>query len=482
MDTLAYLEEERKKLWEKTVELEELVSKKTSDYESEAMQASKKASEYRNRSKEAKETVFQYLGETKTKFDEIEIHHTSIQDYRDKVINLYNEVNNKASDVNLSYEELLEKKKHLEEQIDQLDQIFENEENIKDRIKVLEEAVTKGSDELSKITTTHKSIIERKQEIDEVYYEVFGYTDTDENGKEMQVEGLKDELSQSYNDLKSKLAECNKSIEEFTQRNASDYQTFVNNKEEQYKTTFETWTKEYKSLNDKIQGLLPNALTAGLSYAYSKKKEDEVSESEKLSKQFKRAISGLVLVSVIPFLISIVELFYNKPLDSVLLDMPRFVLSILPLYVPVLWLAYSANKKLNLSKRLIEEYTHKEVLSKTYEGLASQINAINDKSISADLKNKLLYNILEVASENPGKLISDYNKSDHPVMDALDKSAKLGEAVDRLSKIPGLSKLADILDKKSNSIVEKSDKLVTEGLSELSETIKKQNVQDNLLQ
>ncbi len=139
-----------------------------------------------------------------------------------------------------------------------------------------------------------------------------------------------------------------------------------------------------------------------------------------------------------------------------------------PLYIPVLWLAYSANKSLKLSKRLIEEYTHKEVLSKTFEGLSQQIENIEDKDISSDLRTKLLYNIIEVNSENPGKLITDYNKSDHPLMDALDKSFKLANAVDKLSEIPGLSKLAAVLDKKSKRIIKEKQEKTNEGLDVLS--------------
>ncbi len=121
------------------------------------------------------------------------------------------------------------------------------------------------------------------------------------------------------------------------------------------------------------------------------------------------------------------------------------------------FLYYSTNKKGNLSKRIIEEYTHKEVLSKTFEGLSNQIENIKDENISSDLRIKLLYNILEVNSENPGKLISDYNKSDHPVMDALDKSIKLSNAVTKLAKIPGFSKLAVALDHKSKAIIKEQE-------------------------
>ena len=110
------------------------------------------------------------------------------------------------------------------------------------------------------------------------------------------------------------------------------------------------------------------------------------------------------------------------------------VSAILPLYLPLLWFAYVANKNLNLSKRLIEEYTHKEVLSKTFEGLSNQISEIENEDISSELKIKLIHNILEVSSENPGKLITDYNKADHPLFDALEKSVQLANAVEQAIK------------------------------------------------
>ena len=49
---------------------------------------------------------------------------------------------------------------------------------------------------------------------------------------------------------------------------------------------------------------------------------------------------------------------------------------------------------------------------------AKELESFEDKNIDAGL---------EVNSKNPGKLISDYNKSDHPLMDVLDldKSIKL---------------------------------------------------------
>lgn len=113
-------------------------------------------------------------------------------------------------------------------------------------------------------------------------------------------------------------------------------------------------------------------------------------------------------------------LFQGVELVEAIRRLPRLVLAIVPMYIPVLWLKYSANKKLNLSKRLIEEYAHKEVLSKTYVGLSKQITSISDEGHSDELKFRLLSNFLQVSSEDPGKLISNYEASDHPIMEALE--------------------------------------------------------------
>jgi hypothetical protein len=217
--------------------------------------------------------------------------------------------------------------------------------------------------------------------------------------------------------------------------------------------------------------LLPKALTAGLSHAYEVKKRHELLTSKDLSKKFVGGIAGMICVSLIPFAVSVCYYFYGKSFVDVIKIVPNLVTAILPLYIPVLWLAYSANKRLNLSKRLIEEYTHKEVSSKTFEGLSRQIENIDDEEISSDLRIRLLYNILEVNSENPGKLITDYNKSDHPLMDALDKSVKLGNAVERLSEIPGMSRLAGMMEKKAKRILKENMKKAEAGFAAIPDAI-----------
>ncbi len=353
--------------------------------------------------------------------------------------------------------------------IELLETTFSNNDDYLNKITKLE-AVSARSEELSaKIDLVHKNVLNKRKEVDELYLEIFGYKETDDNtGEETAVPGLKNQLEDSYSELSTHLDQYKLEFVNYKSDTKKEYEEYKKGKEIDFIETVEKWETEYAAISQQIKELLPNALTAGLSYAYTKKKDDEVSDINIYTAKFDKAIFYLVIISLIPFAVSIVLLIQGKPLDKVLLDMPRLVLAILPLYVPILWVAYSTSKKINLSKRLVEEYTHKEVLSKTFEGLSNQISTIPDNEISADLRIKLLYNILEVSSENPGKLITDYNKADHPLMDALEKSVQLTNAVERLSKIPGFSKIASVLDKKSKDILQEKASKATAGLASMA--------------
>jgi len=436
-----YLDDERKKLWHRvnTVETElnkridDELNKKASDFTDEAKQSSRKASEYRNRSEDSKNTIFQYLEEATIKLEDINKIFSTVE-------TLSKEVNDNAYEASLSTaiikqgaDKIEERTNSVEAQILKLEEIFADQDELVEKVDKIESTLTKSDDTFSKIDAVYKSLLVRKREIDQIHLEIFGFKDKDEiTGKETVVEGLKDKLEKSYTEISQNIKKAEDGINAIQDAAKSSFELFATNNKEEFEKTISNWNSHYTELSEKIEALLPNALTAGLSSAYSEKKESELEEYSKLDKTFTSSIVGLVVISIIPFIISIVSLFQNKTLENVLLDMPRLALSILPLYIPILWVAYSSNRKMNLSKRLSEEYSHKEVLSKTFEGLSTQINKISDEKVSYDLRNKLLYNILEVSSENPGKLISDYNKSDHPLMDALDKSVKLATAFDKL--------------------------------------------------
>lgn len=443
MDGFEYLDDERKKLWARTNELQGLIEKRTPDCEHEAKQASKKASEFRNRCEATFNEASSILEGIKRVQDSTKASESLISELAEAI----EQTREPTHEIRQLHAELLKRRESIDEQIAHLDELSGSIAAFSAKLGNLETFYGKAEDFSSKIETNYSQIATRKKEIDELYYRIVGFKTTDPTtGEESETTGVKQELEEAYSELKA------------------DFARFYDEKDKKFNSTLNAWNSEYEVIVTKLRSLLPEALTAGLSAAYSEKKRNEIQESKDLNLTFQKYIMGLVLVSLIPFSVSVFQLTEGVHLREVILQMPQLVFAILPLYVPILWVAYSANRKMNLSKRLIEEYTHKEVLSKTFEGLAEQIESIDDEEMSAELRTRLLYNILEVSSENPGKLISDYNKSDHPLMDALEKSVQLSNAVEKVSKIPGMSKLAELLERRSTRLLDGEARKATSGL------------------
>lgn len=307
--------------------------------------------------------------------------------------------------------------------------------------------------------------LRRKNELDEVHKEVLGHNIEDSEGNVERVDGLRDELTKAYDGLSERLDSISDEIGKAVAKIELEQSKLRESQAEEFSGLLKSGNAELSEVSGQLKALMPGALAAGLSAAYEKKKDEESLSLSSHESSFKVAVMGLVAVSIIPFAIDVYLLAGGATLTTVLKDTPKLIVSILPLYFPVLWLAYSANKRLNLSKRLIEEYTHKAVLGKTFSGLSNQIETLPQESaVKEELRTRLLFNVLQVSAENPGKLITDYSKADHPLMDVLEKSAKLSESVDALSKIPGLSSLAKKLAGRRDALLREQEAKIEDGL------------------
>ncbi|WP_338792445.1 hypothetical protein [Bernardetia sp. MNP-M8] len=431
------------------------LDKKPEDYENNIRYDSKMITQYKNKINKNAKDIEKNITEIEFTLQNIltskQTANETVQDINaieENIIAKNNKIVETFEDFNSKNEEL---KKHLSN----FDTIISENPNFKDDFKHMMEVIENSKEEANKIIAIHKSALTKKSEVDKLYNSIVGYEEEDENGNVVLVEGLKDKLKKQYNHLNKEISELNSIVNTVREENAKENIKLFNSNKKRLDNTIEEWNLSYELIEKKINNLLPRALTTGLSYAYSDKKKEEEVLFDKSSRLFNKSIIGLVGVSLIPFFISLYFLFNGYLLDEIIQKMPRLVLTILPLYLPVLWLAYSANKRINLSKRLIEEYAHKEVLSKTYEGLSRQVNDIDSEDFSEELKVKLLSNLLQISSENPGKLISNYEKSDHPIMDVLEKSMGLDKAVDKLSKSDSIDKVRELLEnKRKNKIQE----------------------------
>lgn len=429
-------------------------SKRAPDFEQEARQASESAQINSEATQQAlievnaiKEKLIEFNSEITKSKEEIEESLETLEEYLENSETQKIELTNKHIAIN-------EAISSVQEKVANFDEIFTNHPELEVEIQHFEEIILKIKDSEAKSNQLVKGISSRVIELDTLYNEILGYTEKDENNDERIVKGLKQDLESAFEGLDSKRDFLEKEYQKIESSTKESLNNFSNEYNEKLEAQLKNWDYKYINLNKKIESLLPNALTAGLSYAFSEKKSEEIKSHDNYKGLFRNGIIGLIVVSMIPFIISVYSIWYDVPLDVVVNRVPKIVIAILPLYIPILWFAISSSKKMNLSKRLIEEYTHKEVLSKTYEGLSRQIENLENDDTAFDLRTKLLQNFLLMYSENPGKLISDYNKTDHPIMELLENTNKLETTVQKLENIPGLSKLSKILATKSKKKLE----------------------------
>lgn len=469
-----YLNEERIKLWERLTQQEKIIEKlqkelnnasnkikeneiaisnRMSDDEKVAKQASKEASMYRNRAKE--------------KIDEVERLSTELT-------NKYNELQNLINENIESKRSINSQLKRIEQKEQQITKIQENLSNTNAQIQPLVNNINQGTNILSEITKLRNSMNEKhgesleiqkkienlyetaaKQKLDilKIKNQITGYNQKNpETGEEEFNDGLKQELEQSFNNLQEDFANEKANIKTFQEEKTNDVNDFIND----MKT-------KYDDLIHQIEALLPRAMTAGLSSAYQTKRESEENTYNLAYRSFRRSLIWMFVIAIVPVGLSIYMFFrLHYDIQTIINDTPKIMTAVLALYAPIFWLAYSANKRMNLSKRLIEEYTYKESLSKTFEGLSKQIENIENEDVANDLKSKLLYIIVSMNSENPGKLIKGYNKPDHPIMDIINNSVRLTDSIQNLAQTPILGKICspilEVIKEQKHMQLEKIDK------------------------
>jgi len=455
-ETLEYLEAERKKLWQRVTDTEELIKKLEKEIEARTPEAertakghSKKAAEFRNKTEERLKEAEVFLLSLQAELNEA-------NELKQKISELLNEaegdrsiINNSKTALDERTEEIVKSFDQLQTRISKVDEIYAKYPNIEVKINEVDGFIESIESNKDKATQALKNINTTRQEIQNLHREIFGYVDTNDEDEDVTIEGKKDQLENAYKELEENIEKSVVRISELTTESEKKFEKFNDSHQ-----------KKYDDIIKEINSLLPGAMTAGLSTAFAEKKNTEIETAKELKASFQKGIIGLVLASSLPIIISGILYFNSYDFDTIVLDfLPRLVFTFIPLYIPILWFAYSANKKYNLSKRLIEEYSHKEVLSKTYQGLANQINGLNDEYQSEELKLKLLNNFLQITSENPGKLISNYQVSDHPIMEALDQAYKYEAAVDKLEGIPGMGIIRVMLSKKANKHKDEARKL-----------------------
>lgn len=475
----------RRETQKKLSDLTELLQAKTSELHKEIQH---KATDSEQLAREAADRTIETEGKVKGVESRVEEILNSLEEYRKSALADSLDISKQKEsltlsnaqlaasikNVNDSYQSFLQEKEsvddaisHVLKLVDEIKQLLAQSKVLSEQAEIISTLHSKVTDAFKNISGLLDSSMKKKNNIDELHKEILGYEIKSDSGESQYIEGIRDELQGAYENIKESTNNLETTISALVNDISKKYDSNLEAQKGLFDDLIVDSKNRINSVDDELKALLPGGLAAGLSAAYEAKKDEEIKSQASHATQFGYAIVALVAVSLIPFAIDAYLLIWKeKDIVDVIKDTPNLILSILPLYFPVLWYAFSSNKKLNLSKRPIEEYTHKAVLGRTFSGLSNQIiNLPHENAVKEDLRTRLLFNLLQVSSENPGKLITDYNKSDHPFMEALENSAKLSASVETLAKLPGFSAIAERLAQKSQKIANEQSQMVSDGLA-----------------
>lgn len=422
-----YLDEERVKLWGELRQLQEhvetiltVVSTNVSDEQKAFTQMGIKAAHAFRRIKERDATTEKLTNNIKSAqsiLSEADALLAELKSMRERISNSAQEVIDARNKFDEEISGLESRANSLSEREQKLEEVVSESETTRDEMQSL----------LEDIEGKHTDSNAKYQDISKVHKLLWGYTK--ENGEV--VEGKKQELESTYEELEQKINVTKAGADSFEKEYQEKCNSFI-----------ESAKSEAEALANRVRGLLPDAMTAGLSSAYLENRKTEEAEQQKQMGLFTKCIWGMMLLALLPIGLNLGLWYkYDKSLLDILAMLPRQIMCILPLYVPLFWLAIFANKRVNLSKRLIEEYKHKEAVSKTYEGLSRQISEIADENASQELQKRLLFNTIMLSEKNPGELIKNFNRPDNPLFDMLNQGSRFADALNKLASVPGIEQL-----------------------------------------
>lgn len=452
-----FLNEEREKAWKRIKDIEDNIKQLTLNVQEALDLAKSKISEDEISVKTALVNATAYAETAKNKSQEIEKVFNEIspiiEDYKSNKTILNNAIK-KADEISEKHEQLVENAKDIANEQNkiqnlqtQINDALSNAKGLEGQIKTIE---TSSNTSLNKINDLLSKSSELKTEISDLYDEIFGY-ETD-NGE--QEEGLKDKLDEAYKELSENM-----------KRLSNDFIQLKNDKTTELNQVISDAKSQHEAVVAEIRSHLPDGVAAGLAGAFHEKKETETKTMEQNYAKFDKLLKWMVLVALLPFGVYVMWFFTGKTMDEIIKTIPNMTIAVLPLYAPLIWLGIHLNKKINLSKKLIEEYAYKEAISKTVTGVSEQLKTLQNDEASQEIYENLIRLIISASADNPGKYITEYNKCDNPFVEVISDPKKFEKLLERTpgladGLITFLTKTKEIISRKDDKLKNKTDKTI----------------------
>ncbi len=198
------------------------------------------------------------------------------------------------------------------------------------------------------------------------------------------------------------------------------------NKISEYQTEFD---KYESGKREEIEGLLKMATNASLASSFERQRV-KTRHSKNISELlFWLALVLVVAAILIPYIPYVKGLMFSVK-DDVYLNLLKRAL----LTSPFIWWAFHQSRKANQYFRLEQEYAHKAVVSRSFEGYKSQVLELYKESeASNSMLHRLLSGSIDTITKNPTDILDKVKHTSSPV-------EEINNSIMRTAKNAGKSK------------------------------------------
>ena len=212
------------------------------------------------------------------------------------------------------------------------------------------------------------------------------------------IENLKSLSQDSIEEIQVSTAQAHEKYDEFDARSKAAAQQ---------QSDLEKLIATATELEERVEGLLPGATSAGLAAAFKERRETFRIPKLVWAWTVVLALGGLFLA------------VYFDPLRSQFAEptfgaLVGYLFSRLPFAIPVIWLAWYAARRHSQTLRLEEDYAHKEVLSKSFEGYKKQILELEAADVRKEQTLNLIQKTLDALVADPGRIYRERNEDGTP--------------------------------------------------------------------
>ncbi len=358
----------------------------------------------------------------------------------------------KARELKALYEETIgdinEIKKALE--------FIEEKKNVasKANIEILGEDEA-GNGLLQKIQTAVKTSKEKLGLIQEVFIEIYG----DEENDDESIKAKLEELLTDFDESERKINSLKRELEGYTEK-TEEGEKKVPGLMDNINSFHDAQKKKYKELFDQIEiELLAGATTVGLAKAYTDKANSYKEPNQLWLYGFFASIGIIIFILFDAISIgwindrTIYDLFFapdvldiegvsvvgsSNSINNKLLEYLIIKLLVnVGIISSLIWIANFTGKQYNQNKRLAEEYSYKATFARSFEGYRRKAEEIEEGEEHKEVSLELMKKMVEMSAFNPVKTMeSKSHKENHPTMKMLEESMEtINKSISVIEKI-----------------------------------------------